>query len=380
MDRTKTMGLVCLCLMTVLCSSCGNVISNVNTDEVREYETLTASDTVTAPVESEMQTQTSAETVTSPVEETTTTSAEKQTTKVMTTTTENIAEKPSTIVLGMDDSSKNTAKQTQQTESTQASITSQSTAETAKDDGYDHDQPMGNEVLPQSVDYYATETQAAETKPTEVPDTQKLPDPDETSSQTENSETVGYTSKGYTIEVKDGVTYVGGVIIANKSYELPDNYGNGLDNEALQAFYEMQNAASKDGIWLSIVSGYRSYWYQDQLYWGYVATRGGQAEADRFSARAGHSEHQTGLAMDLNNASRSFVGTPEAKWIEEHCVDYGFIIRYPDGKEDVTGFMYEPWHIRYLGTDMARTIADSGLTLEEYFGIDSKYSEDETAE
>ncbi len=94
-----------------------------------------------------------------------------------------------------------------------------------------------------------------------------------------------------------------------------------------------------------------------------------------FSARAGHSEHQTGLTIDCNDASDSFVGTPEAEWLAEHASEYGFIIRYPKGKEDITGYKYEPWHIRYVGKDLAQELDSSGLTLEEYFGIISEYAD-----
>ena len=95
--------------------------------------------------------------------------------------------------------------------------------------------------------------------------------------------------------------------------------------------------------------------------------------ADTYSARAGHSEHQTGLAMDINNASDSFNNTKEAKWIAENCYKYGFILRYPQGKQDITGYKYESWHVRYLGRELAKEVHDSGLTLEEFLCIDSKY-------
>lgn len=177
---------------------------------------------------------------------------------------------------------------------------------------------------------------------------------------------------GPVIEVKNGVTYVDGILIANKSYSLPENYGNGLTAETQQAFYNMQAAAWNDGISLWICSGFRSYWTQYNLYWSYV-NRDGQWAADTYSARPGHSEHQTGLAIDINDASSNFNGTPAAKWIAAHCAEYGFILRYPYGKEDKTGFMYESWHVRYVGKDLARKITDSGLCLEEYLGIDSYY-------
>lgn len=175
------------------------------------------------------------------------------------------------------------------------------------------------------------------------------------------------------IEKKDGITYVNGILIANKTYGLPSDYNPGkILPEAQSAFEEMQAAAKKDGITLTIVSGFRSYSYQGTLYNNYVA-RDGKADADTYSARPGYSEHQTGLAMDLNNASRYFNGSKEAKWIAANCWKYGFIIRYPEGKQDITGYMYESWHVRYLGKELAKEVYDSGLTLEEFLCIDSKY-------
>ena len=178
--------------------------------------------------------------------------------------------------------------------------------------------------------------------------------------------------KGPEIVTKDGVTYVDGILIANKSYALPENYGNGLTKEFSDALYEMQGGAWADGVTLYVVSGFRSYNEQNDLYWNYV-NRDGQPAADTYSARAGHSEHQSGLAADLNNASPSFNGTQAAQWLQAHCAEYGFIIRYPYGKESQTGFMYESWHVRYVGKELAKKITDSGLSLEEYYGIDSYY-------
>jgi hypothetical protein len=175
------------------------------------------------------------------------------------------------------------------------------------------------------------------------------------------------------IEVRNGITYVNGVLIANKSYSLPSNYAPGkILPDAQAAFDAMAADAKKQGISLSIVSGFRSYDYQSTLYNNYVA-RDGKAAADTYSARPGYSEHQTGLAMDINNASTSFNNTMEAKWIADNCVKYGFIIRYPKGKENITGYQYESWHVRYLGKELAKEVADSGLTLEEFLCIDSKY-------
>ena len=182
------------------------------------------------------------------------------------------------------------------------------------------------------------------------------------------------TSKGYKIEVKDGITYVGGLMIANKTYSLPSNYNPGkLTSDTQSAFNEMVAAAKKDNISLDISSGYRSYSTQKGLYDKYVA-RDKQEGADTYSARPGHSEHQTGYSLDVNMASSKFTGTKEQKWLAAHCAEYGFIIRYPKGKEDITGYQYESWHIRYVGKELAKEITDSGLCLEEYLGITSKYN------
>lgn len=176
------------------------------------------------------------------------------------------------------------------------------------------------------------------------------------------------------VEVIDGVTYMDGILIVNKSYALPESFGKGLDKTAEKAFYEMAEDAEKENISLRIVSGFRSYKKQSELYEGYCNERG-QEKADTFSARPGHSEHQTGLAMDVNSVYDSFAYTREAKWLAENCHRYGFIIRYPKGKEDITGYKYESWHIRYVGKELAEKLTAKNLTLEEYFGIDSKYSD-----
>ena len=173
---------------------------------------------------------------------------------------------------------------------------------------------------------------------------------------------------------KDGVTYVDGILIVNKTYSLPASYGSGLTDKTLSAFYEMQQGAANDGISLWITSGFRSYDTQSWLYQSYVNRDGSQWSADRYSARAGHSEHQSGLAFDLNFAGMAFNGTPEARWIEKNCYKYGFIVRYPEGKEDKTGFSYESWHCRYVGKELAKTLTESGLTIEEYYGLTSVYN------
>ena len=172
-----------------------------------------------------------------------------------------------------------------------------------------------------------------------------------------------------------GLTYIDGVLIVNKTYSLPESYDPGVDATAKAAFDEMAEDAAKEGLSLYIASGYRSYSYQAGLYDRYVA-RDGKEAADTYSARPGHSEHQTGLAFDLNSISMDFAETEEGLWVAEHCYEYGFIIRYPSGKENVTGYQYEPWHIRYLGVELATKVWKSGLCLEEYFDITSVYAEE----
>jgi len=175
------------------------------------------------------------------------------------------------------------------------------------------------------------------------------------------------------ITVKNGITYVNGILIANKSYSLPSNYNPGaILPEVMSAYNQIQSDGYKAGLNYWITSGYRSYSYQSMLYNNYAA-RDGYAKADTYSARPGYSEHQTGLAMDVNVAGDSFGYTPESKWLAANCWKYGFIVRYPKGKQNITGYKYEPWHIRYLGKQLAKEVYDSGLSLEEFLCIDSKY-------
>ena len=173
---------------------------------------------------------------------------------------------------------------------------------------------------------------------------------------------------------KDGVTYVDGLLVVNKTYGLPASYGWGLTSDTQAAFSEMQKGAAADGLSIWICSGFRSYSYQSTLYWNYVARDGSQWSADRYSARPGFSEHQSGYAVDVNQASRYFNGSPVAVWLEKNCWKYGFIIRYPFGKEDITGYNYESWHCRYVGKEKAKRLTESGLTIEEYYGLTSVYS------
>lgn len=145
-----------------------------------------------------------------------------------------------------------------------------------------------------------------------------------------------------------------------------------MRKEAASALEELFAGARKDGIYLGGVSAYRSNATQKSLFNRYVQ-RDGEEQAMRYSAVPGHSEHETGLAIDVSDSSGKcaatdcFADTKEAKWLAKHAPDYGFIIRYPQGKEAITGYKYEAWHIRYVGTDVSRVIARKGITLEEYF-------------
>ncbi len=185
---------------------------------------------------------------------------------------------------------------------------------------------------------------------------------------------------GPTLTVDEvGCTFVNGILIANKTYALPKEYAPGMDEEAYKHLSDMFTDAKAAGYTLRVASSYRSYIDQYIIYNDYVK-RDGQAAADRYSARPGHSEQQSGLAFDLkcptyDGLTTAFADMPEGIWVAENCHKYGFIIRYPKDKEEITGYMYEPWHVRYLGVDTATAVVESGLCLEEYLGITSKYAE-----
>ena len=144
-----------------------------------------------------------------------------------------------------------------------------------------------------------------------------------------------------------------------------------IRKEAAVALEKLFSAAKQDNILLAGVSAYRSAQTQEGLFNGYVKTQG-EAEARKYSAVPGHSEHQTGLAIDVSGISGAcavencFADTPEANWLAQHAHEHGFIIRYLKGKEAITGYAYEPWHLRYVGPAIAKKIYEQGLTLEEY--------------
>jgi D-alanyl-D-alanine carboxypeptidase len=180
-------------------------------------------------------------------------------------------------------------------------------------------------------------------------------------------------------------------VMINKQYKLPDGYKPAdlvypdvpflfsekiekrmMRKTAAGALEQLFAGAKKDGVYLAGVSAYRSEKTQTTLFNNYVK-RDGEEKARTYSAVPGHSEHQTGLSIDVSGsdgkcaAESCFGGTKEAEWLAAHAAEYGFIIRYPEGKQAITGYKYEPWHIRYVGTDIAEDIAAKGSTLEEYY-------------
>ena len=209
------------------------------------------------------------------------------------------------------------------------------------------------------------------------PESNKLDEP-------EGGTVLGTTSKGYEVKKVDGIYYVDGYLIANKTYNLPQTYNPGaLKSKVSNAANKMFAAAKAEkGFNLYVASGFRSYDTQNKIYNNYV-NRDGKKEADTYSARPGYSEHQTGLAFDVCDRNvgacitSGFDNTDQAKWLSDNAYKYGFILRYVKNKTDQTGYIYESWHFRYVGTELAEELYNNGdwLTMEEYFGLTSSYDD-----
>lgn len=192
--------------------------------------------------------------------------------------------------------------------------------------------------------------------------------------------------KGY-IDVAQADTSLGILILVNKNHKLAEAYRphdlipidnkynkgvmNLLRKQAAAAFEEMCRSAAADNIILWNRSAYRSDTVQVELFENAVMRRG-LKDAEQFSARPGHSEHQTGLAVDINSVHQSFGNSEEAAWLRKHAHLFGFIKRYPKTKEKITGYHYEPWHYRYVGVSAAKYIHKNQITLEEYHEIIGK--------
>lgn len=181
------------------------------------------------------------------------------------------------------------------------------------------------------------------------------------------------------------------LLLVNKTHPLDENYkpddlspikyyasdrsadSRYMRQEAADHFHQLVEAAKAEGHEIVMTTAYRSYGFQSILYNNYVQKHGEEA-ANKFSAKPGQSEHQTGLCTDVSSPSVNYQLTtdygeaPEGKWLAEHAHEFGFIIRFPQGKEDITGYQYEPWHIRYVGQPAADEIYEKGITLEEYLG------------
>ena len=195
---------------------------------------------------------------------------------------------------------------------------------------------------------------------------------------------IGATKPWYE-NIKDTDTSKDILMINNKVYKLPDKYvpsdlvtisnqhayGNKpqLRKEAYEAFVNMFNAAKEENLTIIINSAYRSYEYQVNLYNQYLKTYG-KDYTDKYAAKAGHSEHQTGLAIDVTtyraNAD-NFDKTEVFNWLQKHAYEYGFILRYPKGKEKITGYEYESWHYRYVGVEVATQVYTEDITYDEYY-------------
>lgn len=250
-----------------------------------------------------------------------------------------------------------------------------------------------------SDDEKTTEKEKQENKETTTSDESK--DSEEKSSE---QETLPFTLEAdYFNEIKvvDGRNIIQNptntVSLVNKNYGLPDGYApedlvrpnvafsfgdqdiekSYMRKEAAEALEKMFTEAKKEGIILYAVSGYRSYDRQTVLFDAEVK-RVGEEKAIQAVAYPGNSEHQTGLAMDISSESSDFLlsddygKTAEGKWLKENSYRFGFILRYPEGKEDITGYKFEPWHFRYVGEKSAKDIYENDWTLEEYFQIVKK--------
>lgn len=156
---------------------------------------------------------------------------------------------------------------------------------------------------------------------------------------------------------------------------LENPSGHPIRAAAAAALQVMATAAAEAGVPFRLVSGYRSFAVQRSLFEGYSA-RDGVAAAETYSARPGHSEHQTGLAVDLDDGAghaftSAFGDTAAGLWLRHRCADYGFILRYEQGEQPVVGYIYEPWHFRYVGTEISLDMRESGIiNYEEYVGAE----------
>lgn len=178
------------------------------------------------------------------------------------------------------------------------------------------------------------------------------------------------------------------LVLVNSGHRLPDWYqpslvktfGITVDSEVVQPFTRMKNAAARDGVSLWISSAYRSTVRQEELFKQeieqynkiYPDYQQALAYAEKSVAKPGYSEHATGLALDLNGVKDDFDQTPAFRWLNAYAQEYGFILRYPKDKQNITQIKYEPWHYRYVGVNAAKEMKEKGLCLEEYLNEEEK--------
>ena len=222
--------------------------------------------------------------------------------------------------------------------------------------------------------YYLTKDDNSTTpNTTNQKDNKKSSNTKENEKSDNNNENTPSTN-GKTPETVTQPTIINGIVLANKKHPLPANYNPGEDSTARQKLNKLISDAQSLGLNVSNqVSGFRAYSTQAGLYNNYVAAHGKQ-EADRFSARPGYSEHQTGLVFDLIDNQGQLLGAEgtnesskkAAEWLDKNAHKYGFIVRYKPQFVEKTGYMEESWHIRYVGEDVAKTIYERNISLEEY--------------
>ncbi len=173
----------------------------------------------------------------------------------------------------------------------------------------------------------------------------------------------------------DGVTFINDILYVSDLVSLPETFDPGLSPEAEAAYEEMRTDALEFDLNFVITSDYRSYTGQEEIYNDMLAVYGTVEETNNWVNQPGFSEHQSGLAIDVGSyeswelQEMPFGYTPEAEWVAENAHNYGFIIRYPEGYEYVTGMSYEPWHLRYIGVEHATAVYESGKTLEHYLNL-----------
>ena len=246
--------------------------------------------------------------------------------------------------------------------------------------------------------------EAEKNKTTQSVVQQPTPNTDTSSETSKNAETTAGTSAADTTAIAADVTVAQTgsldeptiitideenwhLTLVNSGYRIPDSYNpdlvyvcgseERLDKKVAVHYEKMYNDALKDGVTLTPCSGYRSYETQERNYNRKVSFFEGQGfsteeakvKAATIIMPPGSSEHNLGYAMDIVCVDEWFEDTAEFRWLQEHAADYGFIMRYPEDKQDITKVIYEPWHWRYVGVETAKALKASGLVMEEYMGV-----------